>query len=485
VTLTTAALALACVLALAGGAEAASAAVPGRAGVNATDADGTTPLHRAAHAGDADTARALLAQGARPNAANRYGITPLSIAAKAGDAAMLRLLLGRGADVRMADAALRDGQTTLMLAARAGVADAVELLLARGANPNAAESRTGTTALMWAALDDRADAVRALVGGGADVNARSKVTAYPHTPPGVIGDALEEGYSYVGQTVLPRGGWTALMYAARQGASQAIAALADGRADLNLVDPDGSTALALATINGHAAVVSQLLERGANPNLADRTGMTPLYAAVDLHTLQFGFGRPDPPPQVVAGSVEMVKALLAHGADPNPRLTGRTLKRVYTAGDGRLGKGATPYLRAARAGDVMLMKILLAAGADASLRPENGNTALLLAAGLGYRGAIGGTEDMALEAIAFSLEQGADINAVNAAGDTAVHIAATTNFEESGTAAGSLRIVRFLAERGAKMEVRNKQGRTPLESVERAREHSAEIAALLRAAAGQ
>ena len=444
------------------------------------EADGTTPLHRAAYAGDMRQVRTLLQGGARPDAANRYGMTPLALAAGAGSADVVKLLVESGASVRAADAALRDGQTTLMLAARAGNVEVIDVLLKHGADPNAAERRTGTTALMWAALDDRGDAIRALVRGGADVGARSARTAFPHTPPGVIGDALEEGSSYVGQTVLPKGNWTPLMYAARQGTGGAVAALADAKADLDAADPDGSTALALAAINGHADVVALLLERGANPNAADRTGMTPLYAAVDLHTMQLGFGRPDPPPSVVAGSVDMVKALLAHGANPNARLTTRILKRVYTAGDGKLGKGATPYMRAARAGDVALMKILLAAGADPGLTQDNGNSPLLLAAGLGYRGPIGGTEQMALEALAFSLEHGADVNAVSTAGETAVHIAATTNFAESGTSAGSLAIVKFLVERGARLDIRNKQGRTALEAVLRAKEHSAPIEAFLR-----
>ena len=451
-----------------------------RADVTTPEADGTTPLHRAIYAGDVRQVRGLLQAGARPDAANRYGLTPLALAASAGSAEFVALLVESGATVRAADAALRDGQTTLMLAARAGNVGAVDVLLKHGAEPNVAERRTGTTALMWAALDDRGDAIRTLVRGGAKVDARSAPTSFPHTPPGVIGDPLEEGSSYVGQTVLPKGSWTSLMYAARQGARGAVAALVEAKADLDAVDPDGSTALALAAINGHADVVTTLLENGANPNLADRTGMTPLYAAVDLHTMQLGFGRPDPPPAVVAGSVEMVKALLAHGANPNARLGTRILKRVYTAGDGKLGKGATPYMRAARAGDVPVMKILLAAGADPALVQDSGNSPLLLAAGLGYRGPIGGTERMALEAIAFSLELGADVNAVNTAGDTAVHVAATTNFAESGTSAGSLAIVKFLVERGARVDIRNKQGRTALESVLRAKEHSAAIEAFLR-----
>jgi uncharacterized protein len=430
--------------------------------------------------GDARVVRALLQAGARPDVANRYGMTPVALAARSGNGAVLALLFESGASLAIADAALRDGQTALMLAAKAGAADAIETLLRHGADPHAAERRTGTRALMWAALENRADAIRALVRGGADVNARAALTAFPHTPPGVIGDALEEGVSYVGQTVLPKGGWTALMYAARQGAAQAVTALADGNADLDATDPDGATALALAVINGHADVARLLLARGANANIADRTGMTPLYAAVDLHTMQLGFGRPDPPPSTIAASVAMVETLLAHGANPNARLGGRILKRVYAAGDGKLGKGATPYMRAARAGDVPLMKLLLAAGADPALSQDNGNSPLLLAAGLGYRGPIGGTEAMALEAIAFSLARGADIDAVNAAGDTAVHVAATTNFNESGTAEGSLAIVRFLVERGARLDIRNKQNRTALEAVLRGKEHSTAIAAFLR-----
>jgi uncharacterized protein len=463
-----------------GGPEAIAAVGRYRADVNAAEADGTTALHWAVRQGDGPVARALLHAGARPDAANRYGMTPVALAARGGDAALLALLFESGATVRAADVALRDGQTALMLAARAGRADAVETLIRHGADPQATERRTGTRALMWAALDDRAEAIRALVRGGADVNARAALTNFPHTPPGVIGDALEEGVSYVGQTVLPKGGWTALMYAARQGAVQAATALADGGADLDATDPDGATALALAVINGHAGVVRLLLARGANPNIADRTGMTPLYAAVDLHTMQLGFGRPDPPPSTIAGSVEMVETLLAKGADPNARLSGRILKRVYTAGDGKLGKGATPYMRAARAGDVQLMKMLLAAGANPALAQDNGNSPLLLAAGLGYRGPIGGTEAMALEALKFTLENGADINAANAAGDTAVHVAATTNFNESGTAAGSLAIVKFLVERGARLDIRNKQNRTALDAVLRGKEHSAAIAAFLR-----
>src|SRR6185312_2616388 len=284
--------------------------------------DGTTDLHRAISVdAPAENVEALIKAGADVNAKNRYGVTPLSLAAAGGDARILRLLLEAGASLKAADASLSDGRTLLMLAARTGRVDAIRLLVDKGANVNAAETRTGSTALMWAAAENRAEAVRALVSAGADVNARSKVTAYPHTPPGVIGDALEEGYSYVGQTVLPRGGWTALMYAARQGALDAARALAESGADLRSADPDGTPALTFAIINGHYDLAALLIEKGADVDQPDRTGATPLYSAVDMHTLVTSFGRPELPRAITEGSVPMAKTLLAHGADPD-----RTLK---------------------------------------------------------------------------------------------------------------------------------------------------------------
>ena len=390
-------------------------------------------------------------------------MSPLALAAGHGSAEVVASLLKAGADPKTTDAALPEGQTSLMLAARAGNVDTLTQLAAHGSNVNARENRTGTTALMWAAAEDHPAAVRALVELGADVNIRSRVTDYPHTPPGVIGDQLEPGVSYVGQTVLPKGGWTALMYAARQGARQAAGALADSNADLNLTDPDGSSALIFAIINGHYDVAKVLVEKGADVNLADRTGATPLYSAVEMHTMATTFGRPDLPPLVVAGSVDAVKMLLANGANPNARLTSRVLKRVYNAGDGKLDAGATPLMRAAKGGDVTLMRILLDAGADPKLAQKNGNSALLLAAALGPRGGSDnnpdkGTYQDAIAAMTLLLDLGADINAPNAAGDTAAHVAVA-----------SPAILQFLAERGAMMNAKNKQGRTPLETALRAR----------------
>jgi ankyrin repeat protein len=451
--------------------------IKGGADVNAREVDGTTPLHWAVRSDDMETAALLLGGRANPNALNRYGVTPLSLAARNGNAAMLELLLKHGADVKAADAAASDGQTLLMLAARTGRVEAMKQLVGRGVNVNAIEPRNGTSALMWAAVQDRGDAIRFLAEAGADLNARSKITQYPHTPAAVVSDALEPGVSYVGQTVLPKGGWTPLMYAAREGAVGAIRALAETKADLNAQDPEGTTALIFAIINGHADAAAALIEKGADLNLADKTGMTPLYAAVDMHTLASGFGRPDLTPTVVADTLRTIDALIAAGADLNAPLKSRVPKRVYNAGDGRLGEGATPFMRAARGGDVVVMKKLLAAGADPKLVQKSGVTPIHLAAGLGGdredNNPLRGGEAEAIAAIELCLERGLDINAVSTTGESVVH-----------SALGSPKIIRFLVQKGARLDFKNKQGRTPLEQAATGREPDVETIAVLKELTG-
>ena len=440
-------------------------------------ADGTTDLHRAVRIRDTASVERLIKGGAVVNAANRYGVTALSLAADNGDASMMAVLLKAGASIKTAETTLPDHQTLLMRAARTGRVDAIKTLLGAGDAIDARETRTGTTAVIWAATYDRADAVRALAEAGADLDVSSTITSYPHTQNGVLLTGLEEGVSYVGQTVLPRGGWSAAMFAAREGAVNAIRALGDAHANLNAVDPEGASALIVAVINGHYDAMAALLDNGADPNVADIKGMTPLYAAVDMHTLATTFGRPDPPRTVIDGSVGAIKRLLAGGANPNARLKGSVLKRVYDAGDNRLGEGATPLMRAARGGDAVVMRILLAGGADPTLTQKSGNNPILLAAGAsaGRNGAEDArvTEAAALDAIAVAVEAGIDVNSVNATGDTALHLAATTN-------QGSPSIIRFLVQHGANLNVTNKAGRTPLDAALRARDKNDETIALLK-----
>lgn len=438
----------------------------------------TTPLLQAVLAGERVAVQRVIASGADVNAANRYGVTTLLLAAQRGRDDLLELLLKAGASVKTAEAKLPEGQTLLMHAARTGQVASVKALLAAGSNPNARETRSGTTAAIWAATGSHANAIRVLAEAGADLNVLSKVTSYPHTQNGVLLSGLEEGYSYIGQTVLPRGGWSAAMFAAREGAVEAVRALAESGANLNLTDPEGTTALIVAVINGHYDVVSALIEKGADPNVADIKGMTPLYAAVDMHTIGDTFGRPYPAKPVIDGSLDAARVLLKGGADVNARLKAPILKRVYDAGDNRLGEGATPFMRAARKCDVEMMRILLDAKADVMLAQKSGNTPIMLCAG-----AVSGgnaednpervNADEAMAAIRLALDAGVDVNAQNATGDTALHTAATSG-------GGQPAIIRLLVERGAHLDVKNKADRTPLDAAARARQPNQEIIALLK-----
>ena len=410
--------------------------------VNARAVDGTTPLHWAARVDDLETVRLLLRAGANAQAANRYGVTPLALAAINGNPSIVEVLLKAGAD---ANAALPEGETVLMTAARTGNPAVVRLLAEHGAEVNGQESWLGETALMWAAAQNHAGAVKVLIEHGAKPGTSSSLTAYKRK----VG----------GQTILPRGGFTALMYAAREGAIDAARALADGGADLNQADPDGLTAILLALINAHYDLAALLVEKGADLDRADSTGMTPLYAAVDMNTLAFMHGRPASRPSGQLNSLDLIKLLIARGAKPDLALTAPTLQRHNNGPNQNLGEGTTPLMRAAKSGDVGVMRLLLAAGADPTLTQKNGTTLLMLAAGFGRKFNQNadsqeyerGTEAELFEAVKICVELGVDVNAVNAQGDSAMHVAAGEP------------IVRFLAQHGAKLDVKNKQGRTPLD----------------------
>ena len=415
------------------------------ADVNAAEVDGTTALHWAVRADDVETVRVLMRAGADPKAANRYGVTPLMLAVENGNLALVDTFLAAGADP---NTTLPEGETVLMTAARTGRGDVITRLLKAGANPDAREKFHGESALIWAAAENHTEAINALLAGGADVNGRSRLESF--------------GRRAQGLTVLSLGHWTPLMYAARQGALDAAKTLADAGADLNLTDPDGSTALVLAIINLKFNVADMLVEKGADPNIADVSGMAALYAAVDMNTITWTFGLPEPKASEGLTAFDLVKILLDHGANPNARLKTTLLQRLHTTGDESIGEGSTPFMRAAKSGDAAVMRLLLQHGADPALTAKNGTNALMLAAGLGWRDGNAaiptrdrGTEAEAIAAITLCLELGLDVNAINDRGDTALHA--------SVAGRGSDDIVRFLVQKGARLDTKNKQGRTPLD----------------------
>ena len=404
------------------------------ADVNAAQPDGTTALHWAAHWDDYDTADLLIRRDADVNAENELGATPLWLSSVHGSAPMIGLLLRAGADV---NAALPSGETPLMTAARTGIVDAVRGLLSHGADVNAREGSRGQNALMWAVAQGHPDVVRLLIEHGADIRARSSVRRVIVNTGTAGGDAEFNG----GSMVVPedRGGYTPLLFAARHGDVESAGLLLDAGADANDTAPTGTSALVVAAHGGHTALARFLLEKGADPNAA-AAGYTALHAAI------------------LRGDHELLQALLAHGADPNTRLARATPVR-------RLGRdwamdwtwvGATPFWMAAMFTDAAMMQALAAGGAEPSLTMEDGTTPLM--APLAMRDRRPGSDPAAmesrtLEAVEAGVDLGIDVNATNAAGNTALHYAAWR---------GRDAVVELLVGRGAKLDVKNADGLTPL-----------------------
>jgi ankyrin repeat protein len=401
------------------------------ANVNAAEADGTTALHWASYRDDLESADVLIHAGAAVNAANDLGVTPLWTASLNGSVAMVRRLLEAGANP---SAALLRGETVVMVAARAGNPEIVELLASRGADVNARAAR-GQTALMWAVAQQHPDVVKVLLAHGADLRARSDVWGQMMAvPPHGLPEYNRE---------IPHGGDTALMFAARAGDLASAKLLVAAGANVNDADAWGVSAAMLAAHSGFAELVEFLLDKGADPNAA-APGFTALHEAI------------------MRRDERIVTALLAHGADPNASLrtwtpTRRSSKDFHF--DPEL-VGATPFWLASRFLEPGVMRLLVKHGADplvvhhaeyvregaATVRRTETTTALMAATGMGGGVAWvplerGRQAPLMLEAVKLAVELGADVNAANTDGRTALDAAKALKYDA---------VVAFLVEKGAK-----------------------------------
>jgi uncharacterized protein len=444
-----------------GDAQAVQALLKKKIDVNAPQADGTTALHWAAYRSDADSAAALIRAGANVNVKNKYGVTPLALAADQGSASVLNLLLKAGAKPNDPINFVNAGETPLMHAARSAKVDAVTTLVRAGADVNVKETWSGQTALMWAAADGDSAMVSGLLELGADLKARSN------------------------------GGTTPFVFAVRKGDMRTVQAMLAAGADVNEKrSGDSATPLLVAIINGRADVVDLLLDKGADPNAeGGTTELTNTGAKAQEVKLSFkiptfreqlrdvgteggngrnnSWGKPLQAAVHVANwhvsddliivnidRIRIIKSLLAHGADVNgrnsemePRWNGARYRRRLV--------GATALLFAAKSADVEVMRLLLANGADPKINTGVNITPLMAAAGIAWAS----NQDKAseadvLEAVKLLVEeQGLDVNFVADTGETAMHAAAYR---------GANSVVQYLFDHGAKLDVVDKSGRTPL-----------------------
>jgi ankyrin repeat protein len=460
------------------------AALDAKLDVDAPQPDGATALHWAAYRGDAEAVRLLLGADATPAVANRAGATPLSLACIAGNAEIIELLLDAGAD---ANERLPNGETALMMAARTGRPEAVELLLARGADVNAVETLRGTTPLMWAVAYEHPVIVALLVERGADVAARSQLAPRGRRPyladttrarladfargVGQAGRAIpvdlgrgpqgrpvtdEDLFGNDGDDAEPAAPPAAAPPAQAappappsdedvDGALESARLLLAGGADVNQTTEYGWTPLLAAIHNRYYELALFLLENGADPKLANKGGWSPLYLATDNRNIE---GGDYPTRKADRDHLELIDALLARGADVNARMSSSTETRTIFTHQWLHEEGATPLLRAAQSGDVALVKLYLENGADATLATEDGTTALMVAAGIGWVEGVTyeWSPAQTLETARLLLDLGVPVDAQNLDGQTALMGAAHKGRND---------VVQLLVDRGADPALRD------------------------------
>ena len=414
--------------------------------VRQRSADGTTALHWAAHYDDHELVKHLLKAGADPSALNDYGSSPIQEAAVAADPAVIDMLLKAGAN---ADSPNPEGQTLLMVVARTGNVEAAKVLLRHGAKINATEKWGGQSALMWAAAQSQPEMVKLLLEHGAEVNARGIVRDWQRR---VTAEGRPKNENH--------GGFTPLLYAAREGCIDCIRHLLKGHADINLADPDGLTPLNLALLNMRFDTAAYLISQHADVDKWDFWGRTPLYMAIDLNTLPRG-GRPDLPSLDNTTGLQVAEMLLKAGADVNAQLKLRPPYRngVFDrGGDQVISTGATPLLVAAKVGDVPAVALLIKYKALLELPNSTGVTPLMAAAGMGHsfnptRGRYK-TDDDGAACVKLLKEAGARINVADADGQTPLHAAAEHGWDDT---------VKLLVADGAELQPKDKLGMTPID----------------------
>jgi ankyrin repeat protein len=446
---------------------------------NTVGADGTTPIMFAAANDDIELVRALIKAGANVKLKNQFGTSAIAEASIIGSAPIIDALLKAGADPNTRNP---DGETPLMEAARSGKVEAAKRLLDAGADINAKETWGGQSAVMWAAAQSQADMVKFLASRGADVNARGIVHQWERK---VITEPRPKD--------LNKGGFTPLLYAAREGCVECAKNLIAAKADLDLEDPDRVTPLNMALLNMHFELAATLIKAGADVDKWDLFGRSPVYMAADVSTLPMkgNGGIAVIPSEDAITALDVGKMLLDAGANPNLQLKRRPPYRDVPqdrGGDPLLAQGATAMLRAARAGDAKFVELLLKHGALVDLPSKEGITPLMAAAGVDFGGRTtrgrNRTNEGVLATMKLLIDAGADVNArmvtepraaAGAAGaggrgggrrgsqvpspfavpdQTALHGAASHGFTA---------FVEFLAANGADLQAKDANGRTALD----------------------
>jgi ankyrin repeat protein len=404
--------------------------------VDRRNPDGSTPLQWAVYEGDVAEVRRLLDAGADVSLANDYGATPMSLAAEVADTEILKLLLAAGAD---ADSPNAEGQTALMTVARTGNVEAAELLLEHGAIVDAREGWGGQTALMWASARRHPEMMELLISHGAAVDARSFHRDYQR-------HVTAEGRP----KSLDSGGFTPLLYAARENCIACVEVLLESGADIDLADPDGVSPLHLAIMNANWDVAKRLIEAGADVDQWDIYGAAPLFTAVGQRTRVDG-GRASIDPPNEASGLDVVRLLLQRGANPNMQL----FFRPANARGSTNTRGSTPLIRAATNNDLEVVQLLLEHGADATLYMADRQTPIH--AVLAGRA----SEKDALELIRILHEAGTDVNVValvnhmeEVRGGSALHYAVRKRYKE---------VIQSLASYGIDMNLKDQDGLTALD----------------------